>query len=381
MKEKGEFKTQPVYERLAEALKMRGGAAPVVRCREFYALLEELFTPEEAELNAKMPLRYISAAELATETGVNPKEVERLLENMANKALLYSQTRDGVMRYYPLPLVPGMFEMQFTTGDVSERAKRLAHLFEDYFNAMTGGRGRAGLYTAAGTALPFPFFRVITVEQEIPAGYEILTYDTVSKYIDNTEYIAVGTCYCRHHAELLGRPCDKPKQVCMGFGPAVKGNADRGFGRLLSKQEARDILKRCEQEGLVHITSNTSKYIDLICNCCTCHCGMLQSLKNAPTPGMVATSGFIASLDEGDCSGCGDCVERCPMDTLALDGDVVALNSERCIGCGLCVSTCPTGALRLEPREGAPVPPWDRHELNAAMMASIEQTVRRMENP
>ena len=373
--------TQPAYERLAEALKLRGGAAPVVRCREFYALLEELFTPEEAELAAKMPLKYTSAAEIATETGGDPKEVERILENMANKALLYSQTRDEVMHYYPLPLVPGMFEMQFTTGEVSERTKRLAHLFQDYFTAMTGSADRAGPYDTAGIAIPFPFFRVITIEQEIPAGIEILPYDTLSKYIDNTEYIAVGTCYCRHFAELLGRPCDKPKEVCMGFGPAVKGNADRGFGRLLSKKEAREILKLSEEAGLVHTTSNTSKYIDLICNCCICHCGILQSMKNAPVPGMAARSSFIASLEEGDCSGCSDCVERCPMDALTMEGDVVALDLKRCIGCGLCVSVCPTGALMLEPRERAPVPPWDRNALNAAMMSTIEQTLGQKENP
>ncbi len=381
MKEKDKPMTQPVYERLAEALKMRGGAAPAIRCREFYALLEELFTPEEAELDAMMPLKYTSAAELAATTGGDPKEAERLLENMANKGLLYSQTRDEVMCYYPLPLVPGMFEMQFTTGDVSERAKRLAHLFEDYFNAMTGGAGRAGLYANAGIALPLPFFRVITVEQEIPAGFEIHPYDTLSKYIDNTEYIAVGTCYCRHHAELVGHPCDKPKEVCMGFGPAVKGNADRGFGRLLSKEEARDILKRCEEEGLVHVTSNTGKYIDFICNCCSCHCGMLQSMKNAPAPGMLAKAAFIAYLDEGDCSGCGDCVSRCPMDALEMEGDGVAFNQKRCIGCGLCGSVCPTGALMLKLREGALVPPWDRHALTAAMMSSMQPNTQPAEKP
>jgi len=381
LKEKQEPITQPQYEKLADALEMRGGAAPVVRCREFYALLEELFTPEEAELASKMPSKYISVMDLATETGDDPKEAERILENMANKALLYSQTKDGVMQYLAIPLVPGMFEMQFTTGDVSERAKRLAHRFEDYFNVMTGGAGREGIYSAAGFALPFPFFRVITIEQEIPVGIEVLPYDTLSKYIDNTEYIAVGTCYCRHHAELLGRPCDKPKEVCMGFGPAVKGNADRGFGRMLSKEEAREILKRSEEAGLVHTTSNTAKYIDLICNCCICHCGLLQSMKNAPAPSMVAKSNFIASLEEEACSGCSDCVERCPMDALTMEGDVVALDLKRCIGCGLCVSVCPSGALRLEPREGAPVPPWDRRELTAAMMSSIGQTPRQKETP
>jgi ferredoxin len=56
-----------------------------------------------------------------------------------------------------------------------------------------------------------------------------------------------------------------------------------------------------------------------------------------------------------------------------MDGDVVALNLKRCIGCGLCISVCPTEALRLEPREGAPVPPRDRHELNAAMISSLRQ--------
>jgi len=59
------------------------------------------------------------------------------------------------------------------------------------------------------------------------------------------------------------------------------------------------------------------------------------------------------------------------MDALAMEGDAVTLDSNRCIGCGLCVSVCPTGALRLELREGAPLPPRDRESLNAAMMSSL----------
>lgn len=376
MKEKGEPMTQPVYERLAEALRMRGGAAPVIRCREFYAILEELFTPEEAELATKMPLvepSLISAAELATQTGGDPKVTEELLENMANKGLLFTYERGGVMCYSLLVLLPGMFEMQFCTGEVSERTKRLARLFEDYFLVMMQLAEKAGPRATAGIAPVFPFSRVITVEEEIPAGFEIHPYDVVSQYIANAPYISIGTCYCRHFGELVGRPCDKPKDNCMGIGPGAVFTAARGFGRLISKEEALKILKRSEEAGLVHCSSNTGKYVDFICNCCSCHCGILQSIKNAAAPSMAATSSFITSLEEGDCSGCGDCLEMCPMDALAMEGDVVALNLERCIGCGLCVSVCPTEALRLEPREGAPVPPWDRHELNAAMMSSLGQ--------
>jgi ferredoxin len=360
--------TQPIYEKLTDALKMRGGAAPAVHCREFYAILEELFTPDEAELASKMPMGLISAAELASETGGDPKVAEELLESMANKGLLFSYVRHDVMHYDLLQLVPGMFEMQFMTGEVSERAKRLARLFEDYFNVMQ----RLPRSDAGGLFPAFPWARVITVEREIPAGVEVHPYDMVSQYIEKAPYITVSTCYCRHHGELVDRPCDKPKDNCMGIGPGAKSNADRGFAKLISKEEALEILKRAEDAGLVHLSSNTGKYIDFICNCCICHCGILQSVKNAAAPSMAAVSSLIASLEEGDCSGCGDCVERCPMDALAMEDDVVALDSNRCIGCGLCVSVCPTGALKLEPREEAPLPPQDRNSLNAAMMSSIQ---------
>ena len=71
---------------------------------------------------------------------------------------------------------------------------------------------------------------------------------------------------------------------------------------------------------------------------------------------------------------CGlELVERCEMDALTMEGDLVVRDAERCIGCGLCISVCPTAALRLELREGAPVPPFDRREFNMAMMSSLQQ--------
>jgi electron transport complex protein RnfB len=292
---------------------------------------------------------------------------------MANKGLVFTYERGGVMSYQLMVLVPGMFEMQFTTGDVSERAKKLAHLFEDYFNVLMPVIEKSGSRATAEVMPIVPFARVITVEQEIPRGVEVYPYDLVSHYIENAKHFAVSICYCRHHGELVGRPCDKPKDVCMSFGPGAKFVIDRGFGRSISKEEAMKLLKRSEEAGLVHCSNNTSKYIDFICNCCTCHCGVLQSVKNAASPSMAATSSFIASIKEEDCSGCGDCVEMCPMDALVMDGDVATIDLKRCIGCGLCVSVCPTESLSLEMREGAPVPPRDRHELNVAMMSSLGQ--------
>lgn len=357
---------EPVYEKLLEALRMRGGALPAIKCPELYALLGELFTLEEAEFASQMPMNPMPAADLAAEMGRDLGEVEPLLEGMANKGLVISRERGGVNHYSLLQMMPGIFEYQFMKGEVNDRTKRLARLFEDYFTVMTQAaeKGRA--------VINFPFARVIAVEAEIPAGVEIQPYDRVYHYIENSQYIAVSTCYCRHHGELLGRPCDKPKEVCMSFGPGAKFNAERGFARLISKEEARQILDLSEREGLVHCSSNTGKYIDFICNCCICHCGILQSIKNAAIPSMGATTGFIMVVDQESCTGCGDCVERCQMEALTLDGDVVMRDASRCIGCGLCVSACPTEALKMEPRPDRPLLPWDHQSLNAALMASLK---------
>ena len=360
--------TKAVYEKLADKLSSIGGSLPALKCREFFDLAEELFTPEEAELATNMPPNAVSAEVLAKDIGSDPKKVEKLLETMIDKGLVVSRDHGEVRIYSLMVLVPGIFEMQFMKGEVNDRARKLARLFEDYFNA-------ANQHTATAPAgfTAFPFARVIPVEEEIPAGVEIHPYDRVSEYVSKADYIAVSICYCRHHGELLGNPCDKPKDVCMSFGPNAKFLDERGFARLVSKEEALEIFSRCEELGLVHCSSNIGNYIDFICNCCGCHCGILRSIKNAAIPSMAASSGFIMTVDEDECIGCGACVDMCQMDALTMEGDTVVRSQERCIGCGVCKSVCPTDALKLEPREGAPVPPLNRQEFNVAMMSSLSQ--------
>ena len=360
--------TDAVYDKLADKLSSIGGSMPALKCKEFFDLVEELFTPEEAELVTKMPPNIVSADVLARDIGSDPKAVENLLETMSNKGLIISRDHGEVRFYSLLVLVPGIFEFQFMKGEVNDRARKLARLFEDYFNVAN-----QHMATAPTGFTVFPFARVIPVEEEIPAGVEIHPYDKVSDYISGADHIAVSICYCRHHGELLGNPCDKPKDVCMSFGPNAKSLHERGFARLVSKEEALEMLDRCEEAGLVHCSSNMGKYIDFICNCCGCHCGILRSIKNAAIPSMGAVSSFIITVDEEECIGCAACVDVCQMDALTMEGDTVVRSHERCIGCGICRSVCPTDALKLEPREGAPVPPSDRREFNAAMMSAIRE--------
>lgn len=160
-----------------------------------------------------------------------------------------------------------------------------------------------------------------------------------------------------------------------GIARAVGSPPDRP----ITKDEARRILAEAEEAGLVHCSTNTSEMINFICNCCSCHCGIMESIKLSGSPNAAADSSFITQLDADACIGCGECIERCQVETLTLDGDTVALNTERCLGCGLCISTCPAEALKLVPREGAPVPHATLPELTMAMIMSYQEQKKRKE--
>lgn len=356
-----------VYQKLRESIQLRGGSMPALDCNEFYALAGYLFSEEEAKLAIALPVTPATAMEISDKLDIAKKETFGILERMADKGLVYTFDRDANRYYSLLPLLPGIFEMQFLSGAVDERAVKLAHLFDDYFQALEKISSK---FTGSAA---FPFARILTIEKEISEPFEIHPYDKVSEYINKAECIAVGTCYCRHHGELLGRPCTKPKDVCMAFGPDAKYIADRKFGRLVTKDEARSILRRTEEAGLVHCSSNMTKYIQFICNCCICHCGILQSMKKYNLKGSAAVSGFISTFDPDKCITCGDCVERCPMELFNVRDDRLIFNQSACIGCGLCSSSCPTGALRLELRDNAPVPPHDWKQLNKDLLTSLNK--------
>jgi ferredoxin len=48
------------------------------------------------------------------------------------------------------------------------------------------------------------------------------------------------------------------------------------------------------------------------------------------------------------CTGCGDCVDECPLELLSLvDGKVFQAEPDQCVECGRCEDTCESGALTL----------------------------------
>ncbi len=355
-----------LYTNLIDSINMRGGTVAAYKIDECYALLEVIFTPEQAEMFIKIPLGPSNAEQIAKEAGKPLDETTTILEGMADLGLIVTRDRPEGRIYAAIPLVPGIFEFQLTGGGETERDYKLARLFEDYFQKMKA-------MPMEKSSLPsVPFTRVIPVEEDIKSGnIDVYPYEVLSEYIEKTEHIAVATCYCRHHAKLLGDECDKSMENCLSFGPAGKFVADRGFGRLISKEEAKEILDTAEKEGLIHCSSNTTEYIDFICNCCDCHCGIVQSLKEQMR-NIGGASNFVVQVNEDNCSLCEECVDRCPMDAFEMKDDTACVDPDMCVGCGLCVSTCDEDALSMTNRPDRVTPPATRGALMTEIISSMQ---------
>jgi Pyruvate/2-oxoacid:ferredoxin oxidoreductase delta subunit len=354
-----------VYQQMCEKLAKRGGRYPGMDIPEFYKLVQELFTPEEAAVYNAIPRGFNPASNIAKEAGKSEEEVSSILETMADKGLCIGGEMGGATFYSAPPFVPGIFEFQFMRGTSMDKDKKLAKLIHAYKAAVDAVQGPP--------KIAFPAARVITVDRKIEAGNKVHTYDQVAHYIDKYDPLSVSTCFCRHEAKLIDEndDCGKPDDVCMQFGISAQFVIDRKMGRKINKEEALEILNKSEDAGLVHASLNRQE-IDFICNCCSCHCMILKTALAQSKPGLALTSGFQPTWNSELCTACETCIDHCPTEALTLgEEEVPEVNLDRCIGCGVCATGCPEEAITLVERPGIPVPPVDQKALREAVKASL----------
>jgi NAD-dependent dihydropyrimidine dehydrogenase PreA subunit len=133
---------------------------------------------------------------------------------------------------------------------------------------------------------------------------------------------------------------------CFSFGSHAEYYVENKMGRFISIDEAKEIVKKNEEAGLVMQPFNSQK-IGGMCSCCGDCCGVLRSLKMHPSPAQTVQSNYFAQVDDLECTGCETCLERCQMDAIDVTDGIAAIDLDRCIGCGLCVTTCPVDAIEL----------------------------------
>jgi Na+-translocating ferredoxin:NAD+ oxidoreductase subunit B len=353
-----------LYDQLADIFNMIGYGSN--KSPELTALLKALFNEKEVRAAVNLsPMAPEHPAKVAQRLNEDPAAMAALLDEMADKGLIYSSMRNGEKWYKIIQLVPGIFELQFMKGEVTTRSKELAKLFDAYFHARSGEEVQKTSEAETGPH----FSRVIPIEKTVSSGTDVFPFEQARKYIEEAGTITVSTCYCRHEQRLLDRGCGYPDEVCLQLGPFADFVRDRGFGREITKAEAHEILKKSADAGLIHTSSNTQERIDFICNCCACCCGILRNVSHFNAPVRTIASNYEAVVDPDACTACGECVNRCQMTAVSLGEKSAEINLARCIGCGVCVYHCPTGALSLVSRSDFVEPPRSFRELIALQAA------------
>ena len=57
---------------------------------------------------------------------------------------------------------------------------------------------------------------------------------------------------------------------------------------------------------------------------------------------------YIVNVNTETCTGCGDCVEVCPVGILEVIDGVVEVEGEDCMGCESCVEACSTDSISVQ---------------------------------
>jgi Pyruvate/2-oxoacid:ferredoxin oxidoreductase delta subunit len=355
-----------VYQELLEVMKSRGGAFSGADIPEFFAMVEELFTPKEAEVNNAMPKGPCTAAQMAKIMNRDVDQIEPILENMADKGLCVALNMEGVVFYKSARFMVGILEFQFLPGRITERDKKLAKLIYDYKTAFYKLQEK-------DSTPKVPSVRVITVDSTVHPEDIVHTYDQVQTYIDENDLIAVGACYCRHAAVLRGEDIHgMPTDTCMQFGSSAQFGIERLGARKLSKTEAKEVLDRSEEAGLIHMSQNTAEGVGFIYNCDRWHCTVVTEALRTEKPALTLSSGFQPQFDPDLCIACETCLERCPSEALSMnEDDLPQVVVDRCFGCAVCASGCPSEAISMIHKQGFTEPPKDAKAMKKEIKAHM----------
>jgi Fe-S-cluster-containing hydrogenase component 2 len=335
---------EDVYERLRQKLDDLATGYPATESRAEIRILKRLFTEEEAEFFLLLGPLPETPGDVAQRLERDPQETAALIESMAKKGLLFRVRKDETVRYAAVPYIVGIFEFQINRMD-----RDLALDMNEYWETALGKTVQA---------FKTPVMRSIPVNREVAFKWPIAPYEDVFEILEGQKTMAIVPCICRTWMKHADQGCDKPVETCFMFGSHADYYVENGMGRYIEKEEARQIVERNEEVGLVMQPFNSQK-VGGMCSCCGDCCGMLRSLKKQPVPAAAVQSNYYAHVEADECAACETCLGRCQMEAIDIIDDTAVINLDRCIGCGLCVTTCETGAMQLvkKPDEQQYLPP------------------------
>ncbi|MBN1546155.1 MAG: 4Fe-4S binding protein [Syntrophaceae bacterium] len=351
-----------VYKKLGKHLSALGMGYPDKD--ELIPILEANFSPFEAEValaipTGVIPLEAVSVAGIAGVLQMPAEQITPVLENLARRGLLFSKKLDDGTTGYALHQFGYGFPQTFFWGGIdAPNAKATAEMIVKYSRLPD-------LEWAYGST-PSKAYRFLPAAAALdPDSHAVFPFEMMEEVIKKVTTIAIVHCPCRATMELLGkRQCHHALEACIKYDDLAEYLLDTGIGRKISPDEALNVIKKCEEAGLVHLVDNAREGIKHTCNCCGCCCWSVGTIRRRKIPrDVLMATYFIRDTDAAECTGCGLCVDICPVNAIRMENDFPVVDPDWCIGCGVCAVPCPTSAVRLI-RRGDALPPKDFQTLH-----------------
>ncbi len=293
---------------------LTGGIVKVKPTDPEYRILEPVTTDEMAAVALHLEIRKPkSVEEVAAKCGKSPEEVEAIFEKMAIDGSIKFEPENGKNMYFLELYVPGVMEYMVANRENVEKYPVIAECFEEYTRKL-------GPVLSGNLPVGMGVMRVIPIDTAIEGDTKKATYEEITYLLEKHDVFSVADCACRTSMQVIGEGCGHTiRDMCIQLGPAAEFYIKTGRGREVTREEAIQICRQAEREGMVHSIPNLSGPGNAlaICNCCGCSCFGLRNATMYRNPDF-SRSNYTAVVDKDKCVACGECVENCQVNALTL---------------------------------------------------------------
>lgn len=333
--------TKPLRKKIVKVAKMIGGPSGMLNkidanAPEYYSLAGSV-SDEECDFLLAMGLRKLrSDSYLADKLKWPIEKVREVGEHLGDYlgVIRIEYNKDGSFSYLLPIFAPGLLEIMVVSPNAKEHPE-----VRRAFNEYTHDRMQS-----MSSMLPngYGLMRVIPIRRALPEGEEIDERDDLDYYLNKYDKFSIGACSCRTCRAELGEGCGHlAEDRCLKMGKAADFFIRTGKDREVTREEAKEILEKCEDEGLMHCIPSTEglKYgnTTAVCDCCGCSCYGLRPAEEFKSNEAIA-SNYRCEINTDNCVACGRCVENCPVNAIKLSTKLplikeIKLNMQRSLTC------------------------------------------------
>jgi NADPH-dependent glutamate synthase beta subunit-like oxidoreductase/Fe-S-cluster-containing hydrogenase component 2 len=268
--------------------------------------LRKHYTLDQLAKNAKMPL----------------DKCAEIVKHATWGGLIFIDTadptfpeKDGKLQttYHVEIFVPGIMEAMCDNLELVQAHPIIAQSFSEYTIKRI-------MPLAGNIPVGHGVMRVVPISSAVAGDPQLKEDEKIEHYVETATDISVAPCSCRVSRRLMNEGCGHLEQdMCIQFNNGARGFIANGHARRITKEECYAIIKKAEDNGLMHEIPNIdgNGKTHALCNCCGCSCFSLRTGEYFHTATLVR-SNYISHVDPEKCVACGECVEVCPMNALRL---------------------------------------------------------------